>query len=67
MMGGSPIIRPCRPGDHDALWAILRPVLRAGETYAIDPDISRADALALWTGASHGCFVLEAPDRIVGT
>ncbi|MGC8203003.1 GNAT family N-acetyltransferase [Aliiroseovarius sp. PTFE2010] len=36
-------------GDaDDAVWAILRPVFRAGDTYAIDTDISRVDALAYW-------------------
>ena len=42
-------IRPCRPSDDAALWRILEPVFRAGETYAIDPDIPRAEALAYWT------------------
>lgn len=34
--------------DQDAVWAMLEPVFRAGDTYAIDPDISRDAALAYW-------------------
>lgn len=30
-------IRPHRREDDAALWRILEPVFRAGETYAIDP------------------------------
>lgn len=30
---------------------MLEPVFRAGDTYAIDPDISREDALAYWCAA----------------
>ena len=44
-------IRGAGPEDHDAIWAMLKPVFRAGDTYAIDPDISRDDALAYWFGA----------------
>ncbi|MDK3071480.1 GNAT family N-acetyltransferase [Sedimentitalea sp. JM2-8] len=36
---------------------MLRPVFRAGDTYAIDPDIGREDALAYWCGADHGTFL----------
>lgn len=54
---GKLTLRRVEPGDHDALWDILRPAFRAGDTYTIDPDISRADALAYWTGASHGAWL----------
>jgi hypothetical protein len=32
MTGGGVEIRPATPADHDAIWAILEPVYRAGET-----------------------------------
>lgn len=60
-------IRPATPADHDAIWRILEPIFRAGDTYTIDPDISRKDALAYWTGASNGAFVAEAEGAILGT
>ena len=40
------LIRPAVATDDDAIWAIIEPVIRAGETYALDRDMSRADALA---------------------
>lgn len=60
------MIRQATAGDHDAIWALLKPVFRAGETYAVDPAISRAEALAYWTGGA-ACYVVEAAGQIVGT
>ena len=39
-------IRPVRQGDHDVLWRLLEPVIRAGETYALPREMSEAAALA---------------------
>jgi GNAT superfamily N-acetyltransferase len=60
-------IRPATPADDDAIWAILEPVFRAGETYPIPRDISRADALAYWHTTGHSVFVADDADTIVGT
>ncbi|ODT09653.1 MAG: GNAT family N-acetyltransferase [Kaistia sp. SCN 65-12] len=61
------LIRPALRQDDDAVWAILEPTFRAGETYAIDRDISRADALAYWTGPDRETFVAEDVGEILGT
>ncbi|NNL19415.1 MAG: GNAT family N-acetyltransferase [Boseongicola sp.] len=45
-------IRAATPADHDAIWAMIQPVFSAGDTYAIDPEISRDDALAYWCGSA---------------
>lgn len=42
-------LRPYSPEDAAALWDILRPTFRAGDSYTIDPDVSEAEALAYWT------------------
>lgn len=60
-------IRPASPADHDAIWAILQPVYRAGETYCIAQDITRDDALTDWFSAPFTVFVAELDGRIVGT
>ncbi len=60
-------IRPATPADDDAIWAILEPTFRAGETYPIPRDVSRADALAYWYTRGHSVFVAEENGRIVGT
>jgi ribosomal protein S18 acetylase RimI-like enzyme len=61
------IVREAHPSDDDAIWAILEPVFRAGETYPIPHDISRADALAYWRSPGHSVFVAEDADRVIGT
>jgi ribosomal protein S18 acetylase RimI-like enzyme len=60
-------IRPARPEDDDAIWSILEPTFRAGETYPIPRDISRADALTYWHTPGHAVFVAERDGRMVGT
>ncbi len=50
-------LRPATPADRDALWAILEPAFRGGDTYAVDPGISREDALAYWTGPDREAWI----------
>ena len=52
-------IREARPGDDEAIWAILEPIIRAGESYALPRDMSRAQALAYWRAPGHAVFVAE--------
>lgn len=61
------MIRPAVPEDGAAIWAILEPVIRAGDTYALDRDLSRNSALATWLGADRATFVAEAEGRVLGT
>lgn len=60
-------VRPATPDDDDAIWRILEPTLRAGETYPIPRDVSRAEALAYWHGGGQAVFVAEDGGDIVGT
>ncbi|MBS0469596.1 MAG: GNAT family N-acetyltransferase [Proteobacteria bacterium] len=61
-------IRPATRADDDAIWRVLEPTLRAGETYPQPRDISRADALAYWWKPEHSIFVaVDEDDRVVGT
>ena len=41
-------IRPATESDRDAIWNIFHEVVVAGDTYPIDPNISREAALAYW-------------------
>jgi len=61
------IIRPAHSGDDAAIWAILEPVIRAGETYTLPQDLTRASALAYWFADAHEVFVAEEGGSIVGT
>lgn len=66
-------IRPALPSDAPAVWRIIGPTIRAGETYALDRAMTEADALAYWMGDDRETFVaLDEEDgdedgAIVGT
>lgn len=60
-------IRRAQPADHDAIWSILEPVIRAGETYTLDRGMSRAAALAYWLSPEKTAFVAEEAGQILGT
>jgi L-amino acid N-acyltransferase YncA len=61
------IIRRATPEDAAAIWAIIEPTIRAGETYTLDREMSEAEALAYWFGADKEPFVAEADGVILGT
>lgn len=56
------ILRNATQADWPALWAMLEPVFRAGETYAIDPHISEDAAKAMWLDAPAATFIAETSD-----
>jgi ribosomal protein S18 acetylase RimI-like enzyme len=61
------LIRPFHEKDADALWAILEPMIRTGETYPLPRDMDRDRALAYWLLPTHEVFVTEDHSEIVGT
>ena len=60
-------IRPSSARDHDAIWQVPEPMIRAGETYPLARDMRRTDALAYWFAQDHEVFVADEHDQIVGT
>jgi ribosomal protein S18 acetylase RimI-like enzyme len=56
-------IRPATDSDRDAIWEIFREVIAAGDTYPLDPNISREDALVYWFQQSAHVYVAEL-DRL---
>jgi ribosomal protein S18 acetylase RimI-like enzyme len=60
-------VRAAEPSDDEAIWRIIGPTIRAGETYSLPPDMSRADALAYWKSPGHEVFVAEEDGAVVGT
>ena len=61
-------IRKATNTDHDAIWAILEPIFRAGETYVIDPTCSRDAGLGYWFAGLHTVYVAVADDGgVLGT
>lgn len=61
------LIRPFKPDDAAAIWSIIGPTIRAGETYALDSEMSETDALAYWLDAGKETFVAEEDGSILGT
>jgi L-amino acid N-acyltransferase YncA len=60
-------IREASDSDRDAIWRIFREVIAASETYPIDPNISREDALAYWFQREAHVYVAERQGEIVGS
>jgi ribosomal protein S18 acetylase RimI-like enzyme len=53
-------VRTATDADREAIWNIFREVVVAGDTYALDPNISREDALAYWFAPGTRTYVAEA-------
>jgi L-amino acid N-acyltransferase YncA len=61
------LIRSATPEDAAAIWAIIEPVIRAGETLTLDRDMGEGEALAYWVGADKEVFVAEQDGVVLGT
>jgi len=60
-------VRPATDADTDAIWCVLEPTIRAGETYTLPPDMAREAALSFWGAPDHEVFVAEDGGEVVGT
>jgi L-amino acid N-acyltransferase YncA len=61
-------IRRATERDRDAIWKIFHEAVAAGDTYALDPNISREDALAYWFATDTHTYVAEqAAIGVAGT
>ena len=60
-------IRQATALDSDAIWEIFHPIVARGDTYALDPRISREDGLAYWLHPANSCYVAEHQGNVVGT
>jgi len=63
--GQKPEIRAYQASDEQAVWEILEPVIRAGETYTLDRDLSRQAALDYWL--EHEVWVACLDGVVAGT
>jgi len=60
-------IRPAADSDREAVWQIMEPVIRAGETYSLPRDLDRGQALAHWFAEDRTIFVAEDAGHVIGT
>jgi ribosomal protein S18 acetylase RimI-like enzyme len=61
------LIRIATAADGDAIWEVMKPIVRAGETYTLPRDMKKKSALAYWLSDEHEVFVTEENGEIVGT
>lgn len=61
-------IRECVEADWPQVWAIVREVVRAQETYPYDPDLTEERARELWVEVPPALTVVAVDgDRVLGT
>lgn len=60
-------LRPAHPSDEDAIWDIFHAVITPGDTYVLDPHISREEAMGYWFRADTHTYVAEHEGAVVGT
>ena len=60
-------IRLATDNDKDAIWAILEPMIRRGDTYTLPRDMSKSQALDFWFAPGNETFVWQDGDAILGT
>jgi ribosomal protein S18 acetylase RimI-like enzyme len=65
--GPTLVIRAATRADDDAIWRVIEPMIREGETYPLARDMTRQAALAHWHQAGHAPFVALDQDAVVGT
>lgn len=61
------LIRPATSDDAAAIWGIIEPTIRAGETYALDRGMRESEAIDYWFATDKEVFVAEADGTILGT
>jgi ribosomal protein S18 acetylase RimI-like enzyme len=61
------LIRSATDRDKDAIWNIMEPIIRAGETYTLPRDMGKKPALAYWLSTEREVFIAEDGGEIVGT
>jgi len=62
------LIREAVATDWPAVWAILGPVFRTGETYAVSSEIPEDQARSLWMETPLATFVaLDDDGTVIGT
>jgi ribosomal protein S18 acetylase RimI-like enzyme len=61
------LIRPAADDDANAIWTIMEPIIRAGETYCLPRDMHKDSALAYWLSPEREVFVAEDNGVGVGT
>lgn len=49
--------------DWPGIWAVFEPIVREGETYPLDPNLSESDARTYWFAPDKTVFVADDTDQ----
>ena len=60
-------IRPAAAADRKAIWRVMEPIIRAGETYSLPRDMTRDDALEHWFAPDRSVSVADEGGEVSGT
>lgn len=67
-MNSEIMIRRITGTDWENVWAIMKPVVRAGETYPYARDMAATDAQEMWLAIPEASYVAEdASGKLLGT
>jgi L-amino acid N-acyltransferase YncA len=67
-MDAMPRIRDATAADWPGIWPFFSEIVRAGETYAYDPELSSDAARALWLEGSERVVVaVDEDDAVLGS
>ena len=60
-------IRLVTQKDSEAIWSIIKSVIRAGDTYALDSNMTKDKAVSYWMATDKWTFIAEENGEIFGT
>jgi len=60
-------IRRATGRDRAAVWRVLEPTVRLGETYPLPHDLSEVEVLEYWFAPDHEVFVAIEAGQVAGT
>lgn len=52
---------------YDGIWEIFHSVVKTGDTYIYDPEITKEEALKIWCGDNVKTYVAILDQKVVGT
>ena len=61
------IIRLATMTDFDAIWPIFQDIIKAADTYAYQPNMSKEEARNVWMEQPKRTYVFEEGNQVLGT
>src|SRR4051812_14129539 len=61
------MIRRASRNDFERIWPVFQAVIRPGDTYAFDPNLSFEMALEAWLPPSGETYLMERGAEVLGT